>query len=296
MNESPTIRKTIKAFFYLLPALAVLIVFNLYPIIKSFIMSFYTDYDYFKDEVYARGFDNYQYILQDDEFWRSMYNTLIYVIGVVPISILLSLGIAVMLNQNIRLRGLFRTIYFVPFVTSVVAVSIVWRWIFHTEYGVLNYFLSFIGIDAIEWLTDPQWAMPSLIILAIWKGLGYNIIIFLAGLQNVNKQYYLAAQIDGASKWERFKNITVPLISPTTFFISIISIINAFKVFDEVFALFGGQPGPAGSAQTIVYYIFNRFYGDWDFGVASAAAYMLFLVIFIFTLIQLYVGKKKVNY
>lgn len=259
-------------------------------------MSFYTDYDYFKDEVYARGFDNYQYILQDDEFWRSMYNTLIYVIGVVPISILLSLGIAVMLNQNIRLRGLFRTIYFVPFVTSVVAVSIVWRWIFHTEYGVLNYFLSFIGIDAIEWLTDPQWAMPSLIILAIWKGLGYNIIIFLAGLQNVNKQYYLAAQIDGASKWERFKNITVPLISPTTFFISIISIINAFKVFDEVFALFGGQPGPAGSAQTIVYYIFNRFYGDWDFGVASAAAYMLFLVIFIFTLIQLYVGKKKVNY
>ncbi|MBR7794916.1 ABC transporter permease subunit [Agaribacter marinus] len=296
MNESPTIRKTIKAFFYLLPALAVLIVFNLYPIIKSFIMSFYTDYDYFKDEVYARGFDNYQYILQDDEFWRSMYNTLIYVIGVVPISILLSLGIAVMLNQNIRLRGLFRTIYFVPFVTSVVAVSIVWRWIFHTEYGVLNYFLSFIGIDAIEWLTDPQWAMPSLIILAIWKGLGYNIIIFLAGLQNVNKQYYLAAQIDGASKWERFKNITVPLISPTTFFISIISIINAFKVFDEVFALFGGQPGPAGSAQTIVYYIFNRFYGDWDFGVASAAAYMLFLVIFIFTFIQLYVGKKKVNY
>ncbi|WP_121604098.1 carbohydrate ABC transporter permease [Virgibacillus sp. Bac332] len=296
MNESPTIRKTIKAFFYLLPALAVLIVFNLYPIIKSFIMSFYTDYDYFKDEVYARGFDNYLYILQDDEFWSSMYNTLIYVIGVVPISILLSLGIAVMLNQNIRLRGLFRTIYFVPFVTSVVAVSIVWRWIFHTEYGVLNYFLSFIGIDAIEWLTDPQWAMPSLIILAIWKGLGYNIIIFLAGLQNVNKQYYLAAQIDGASKWERFKNITVPLISPTTFFISIISIINAFKVFDEVFALFGGQPGPAGSAQTIVYYIFNRFYGDWDFGVASAAAYMLFLVIFIFTLIQLYVGKKKVNY
>ncbi|MDY0409108.1 carbohydrate ABC transporter permease [Paracerasibacillus soli] len=138
--------------------------------------------------------------------------------------------------------------------------------------------------------------MPALIILAVWKGLGYNIIIFLAGLQNVNPQYYLAAQIDGASKWERFKHVTVPLISPTTFFISIISIINAFKVFDEVFALFGGQPGPAGSAQTIVYYIFNRFYGDWDFGVASAAAYMLFLVIFIFTLIQLYVGKKKVNY
>ncbi|MBS7430529.1 sugar ABC transporter permease [Virgibacillus pantothenticus] len=296
MNEKPTWEKTLKAGLYLLPALLIIGVFNLYPIVKSFFMSFYTDYDYFEDTVYERGLDNYTYIFTDEAFWESMSNTFIYVLGVVPISIVLSLGIAIMLNQSIRLRGLFRTIYFIPFVTSVVAVSIVWRWIFHTEYGVLNYFLGFFGINAIEWLTDPQWAMPSLIILAVWKGLGYNIIIFLAGLQNVSKQYYLAAQIDGASKWERFKNVTVPLISPTTFFISIVSIINAFKVFDEVFALFGGQPGPAGSAQTIVYYIFNRFYQDWDFGVASAAAYMLFLVIFVFTLIQLYVGKKKVNY
>lgn len=296
MNDKPTAKKTLKAFLYLAPALLILGVFNLYPIIKSFLMSFYTDYDYFNDVVYERGLDNYTFIFSDEEFWRSMWNTLIFVVGVVPISIILSLGIALLLNMSIKLRGLFRTIYFIPFVTSVVAVSIVWRWIFHTDYGILNYFLGFFGIDPIQWLTDPKWALPALIILAIWKGLGYNIIIFLAGLQNVNKQYYLAAQIDGASKWERFKNITLPLISPTTFFISIIAIINAFKVFDEVFALFGGQPGPAGSAQTIVYYIFNRFYGDWDFGVASAAAYMLFIVIFFFTLIQLYVGKKKVNY
>ncbi|EKN71004.1 binding-protein-dependent transport system inner membrane protein [Neobacillus bataviensis LMG 21833] len=296
MNDKPTMKKTIKAALYLIPALVLIITFSIYPIVKSFFMSFYTDYDYFKDLVFARGLDNYKMIFQDPEFWKSMGNTLLFVVGVVPLSIIISLIIATLLNQKIKFRGLFRTVYFLPFVTSVVAVSIVWRWIFHSQYGVLNYFLGLIGISPVNWLTDPKWAMPSLVILAIWKGLGYNIIIFLAGLQNINQQYYLAAKIDGAGAWERFKNITVPLLSPTTFFISIVSIINSFKVFDEVYALFGGQPGPAGSAVTIVYYIYNKFYGEWDFGVASAAAYVLFLVIFIFTLIQLYFGKKKVNY
>ncbi|HEY2422082.1 MAG TPA: sugar ABC transporter permease [Neobacillus sp.] len=296
MNEQPTMKKTVKAFFYLFPALLIIGTFSIYPIIKSFFMSFYTDYDYFKDLVFARGFDNYSFIFHDPEFWKSLENTMIFVIGVVPLSIIISLFVATLLNQQIKFRGFFRTVYFIPFVTSVVAVSIVWRWIFHSQYGVLNYGLGFLGISPIKWLSDPDWAMPSLIILAVWKGLGYNIIIFLAGLQNIDKQYYLAAKIDGAGAWERFKNITVPLLSSTTFFISIVSIINSFKVFDEVFALFGGQPGPAGSAETIVYYIYNKFYGEWNFGVASAAAYVLFLAIFIFTLIQLYIGKKKVNY
>ncbi|WHY86690.1 sugar ABC transporter permease [Neobacillus novalis] len=296
MNDKPTMKKTMKAILYLIPALLIIGTFSFYPIIKSFFMSFYTDYDYFKDLVFARGLDNYTFIFQDPEFWKSIQNTMIFVIGVVPLSIIISLVIATFLNQKIKFRGLFRTIYFIPFVTSVVAVSIVWRWIFHSQYGVLNYALGFLGISPIKWLSDPDWAMPSLIILAIWKGLGYNIIIFLSGLQNIDKQYYLAARIDGAGAWERFKNITVPLLSSTTFFISIVSIINSFKVFDEVFALFGGQPGPAGSAETIVYYIYNKFYGEWNFGVASAAAYVLLFIIFIFTLIQLYVGKKKVNY
>ena len=296
MNDKPTMKKTMKAILYLIPALLIIGTFSFYPIIKSFFMSFYTDYDYFKDLVFARGLDNYKFIFQDPEFWKSLQNTLIFVIGVVPLSIIISLVIATFLNQKIKFRGLFRTIYFIPFVTSVVAVSIVWRWIFHSQYGVLNYALGFLGISPIKWLSDPDWAMPSLIILAVWKGLGYNIIIFLSGLQNIDKQYYLAAKIDGAGAWERFKNITVPLLSSTTFFISIVSVINSFKVFDEVFALFGGQPGPAGSAETIVYYIYNKFYGEWNFGVASAAAYVLLFVIFIFTLIQLYIGKKKVNY
>ncbi|UFT99273.1 sugar ABC transporter permease [Radiobacillus kanasensis] len=296
MNEKATLSSTLKALLYLLPALVILGVFNIYPIIKSFLMSLYTDYDYFNDIVNEYGLDNFVYIFQDPEFWLSMKNTIIFVLGVVPISIIISLGIAILLNSQIKFRGFFRTIYFIPFVTSVVAISIVWRWIFHTDYGLLNYFLGLFGVSPIEWLTDPTWAMPSLIILSIWKGLGYNIVIFLAGLQTINKQYYLAAQIDGASSWKRFLHITVPLLSSTTFFISIVSIINSFKVFDEVFALFDGKPGPAYSAQTVVYYIFEHFYNNWEFGIASAAAYVLFLVIFVFTLIQLYIGKRKVTY
>ncbi|WP_218971036.1 carbohydrate ABC transporter permease [Alkalihalobacterium bogoriense] len=296
MELKPTWKSTLKAFLYLLPALIILGVFNIYPIVKSFMMSLYTDYDYWNDVVYAYGFDNYIALWKDESFRRALLNTLLFVLGVVPISIVLSLAIAMLLNTNIKIRGFFRTIYFLPFVTSVVAVAIVWSWIFHSDYGILNYFLGLVGIDAIKWITDPTYAMPALIILSVWKGLGFNIILFLAGLQNINKQYYLAARVDGASAWQRLKTITIPLLSPTTFFVSIISIISAFKVFDEIFALFGGRPGPGGSALTVVYYVYQKFYEEWEFGLASAAAYMLFIVIFIFTLVQLYFGKKKVHY
>ena len=288
--------KSVKAYLYLLPALLVLSVFILYPMVKSFLMAFYTDYDYFTDEVNAYGFDNFVYLFHDSEFHQALWNTFIFVLGVVPASIVLSLIIAMMLNSKINFRGLFRTIYFIPFVTSVVAVSIVWRWIFHSDYGLFNYFLSFVGIDPIPWLTSAEWSMPALIILSIWKGLGYNIIIFLAGLQNINENYYKAAQIDGANRWHRFINVTLPGLAPTTFFVSIISIINGFKVFDEIYALFNGKAGIANSALTVVYYVFNKFYGEWEFGIASAAAYVLFIIIFIFTMIQLYIGKKKITY
>ena len=195
MNQKPSLKSTGKALLYLAPALIILIVFNIYPIIKSFIMGFYTDYDYFNNIVYEYGIDNFTYIFQDGDFWTALKNTLIFVIGVVPISILISLGIAILLNSKIKFKGLFRSIYFLPFVTSVVAVSMVFRWIYHTDYGLLNYFLGLFGIDTIKWLTDPSWSMPALIIMCIWKGLGYNIIIFLAGLQNIDHGLYLAPKL-----------------------------------------------------------------------------------------------------
>lgn len=290
------LRDTAKAFLYLFPALLIIGVFVIYPMIKSFLMSFYADYDFFNDVVYRYGLDNFVYLWNDPVFHQALKNTLIFVLGVVPISIILSLWIALMLNSITVLSKFFRTIYFIPFVTSVVAVSIVWRWIFHSNYGIMNYFLGLFGIEPIQWLTSTEWAMPALIILAIWKGLGYNIIIFLAGLQTIGDSYYNAARIDGANRWNRFIHVTLPQLAPTTFFITIISIINSFKVFDEIYALFNGQAGPSNSALTVVYYVFNKFYGEWNFGVASAAAYVLFLIIFIFTLIQFYISKKKITY
>ena len=290
------LKDTTKAALYLFPALLIVGTFVIYPMIKSFLMSFYADYDFFNDVVHRYGFDNFVYLWNDTVFHKALKNTFVFVLGVVPISIILSLWIALMLNSITVLNKFFRTIYFIPFVTSVVAVSIVWRWIFHSNYGIMNYFLGFFGIEPIQWLTSTEWAMPSLIILAIWKGLGYNIIIFLAGLQTIGDTYYNAARIDGAKRWSRFIHVTLPQLAPTTFFISIISIINSFKVFDEIYALFDGKAGPSNSALTVVYYVFNKFYGEWDFGVASAAAYVLFAIIFIFTLLQFYISKKKITY
>lgn len=296
MHLRPSWKSTYRAFLYLLPALLILVTFNIYPIIKSFLISLYTDYDFYNDTVNAYGIENYVNLFKDPKFTMGLINTLVFVISVVPISIVLSLAIAIWLNSIKRLQGFFRTVYFLPFVTSVVAVAIVWSWIFHSEYGLLNYFLGIFGIDSIAWLTDPAFSMPALVILSVWKSLGFNIIILLAGLQTINKNYYMAARVDGASRWNRFKSVTLPLLSPTLFFISIISIINNFKVFDEIFALFGGRPGPGNSTLTIVYYVYQKFYEEWEFGLASAATFVLFIIIFLFTIIQLVVGKKFVHY
>ncbi|SMC24014.1 carbohydrate ABC transporter membrane protein 1, CUT1 family (TC 3.A.1.1.-) [Clostridium acidisoli DSM 12555] len=296
MNNKPTLKSSLKAYLYLLPALTIMSVFIIYPLIKSFIMSFYGKYNYFKDIVYSYTLDNYKTVLTDPTFWRALKNTMIFVLGVVPTSIILSILIALMLNSKIRFKGLFRTCFFMPYVTSLVAVSIVWRWIYHKDYGILNYFLNLVGIHGISWLDDPNVAMIALIILAIWKNIGYNVIIFLAGLQTIDKQYELAAQIDGANYFKRVWHIIIPLLAPTTLFVTIVSVIGSFKVFDEVYALFsysGSVAGPSDSALTVVFYIFRKFYGEWNFGVASAASFILFLIIMIFTGLQFWYSKRR---
>ena len=288
--------KELKALIYLLPSLLIIIVFQIYPIIKSLVMSFYTDFDYLTDTVYKRGLDNFRYVLIDHDFYLALKNTFIFVLGVVPLSIVVSLGFALLLNSNIKLKNFFRSIYFIPFITSIVAVSTVWRWMFNQEFGLVNSILIMFGIDKINWLTNPKLTIPILILLNVWKGMGYKIVIFLAGLQNIDEKYYLAAKIDGASAWRRFISITLPLLSPTLFFVSITSVIGSFKIFDEVFILYDKQTGPLKSGLTIVYYIFNKFYRHWQFSIAAAAAFVLFIIILIFTLIQLKIGKKNINY
>lgn len=296
LNNENNKKHYIKAILYLLPALLIIFIFCIYPIIKTFDMSFYNKYNYIKDIVFERGLDNYKYLINDSEFYIAIKNTFIYVLFVTPISIILSLMIAIFINSKIKFKNLFRSIYFLPFITSTVAISMVFRWIFHYDYGILNYVLSVLNIDAIKWITDPKWAMTSLIILSIWKSLGYNIIIFLAGLQNIGENYLIASKVDGANFIQRTKHITIPLLSPTLFFVSVITLINSFKVFGEVYALFDKQAGPLNSCLTIVYYVYNKFYNHYQYGIASAAVVILFLIILILNYIQFKIGERKINY
>lgn len=285
-----------KGLLYLIPSVLILAVFHIYPVIKVFFMSFYTKFDYIKDIVYKRGLGNYQYVLTDGDFYIALKNTFIYVLVSVPLSISLALFIAVLLNKNIMLKSFFRSVYFLPFVTSTVAISVGWRWLFHGDQGLINYILSILGFSTHEFLRDNLFTLPLLILLNVWKGLGYEIVIILAGLQNIDDRYYYAARVDGASSWKVFKEITLPLLSPIIFFLTITSIIRGFKIFDEIFVLYDRTPGPLKSGMTIVYYIFNKFYMNWQFAVASAASFILFIIILVFTIFQFYVAKKKVHY
>lgn len=296
MTEKATLKSTLKALLYMAPMLTIIMTFNIYPIFRSFMMSFYTDYNFFQNTVNSYGLDNFVTIFNDAQFWLAIRNTFIFVLGVVPTSIVLSLGIALMLNKITVLSGFFRSIYFLPFVTSTVAISIVWSWIYHGRYGLMNYFLSQFGINPVAFITDPDYAMLALVVMAVWRGLGFNIILFLVGLNNIDENYYAAAKIDGAKEMGRFFNITVPLLGPTTFLVSVMGVINSFKVFDEVYALFQSRPGPARSALTVVYYIFQKFYEENQFGIAAAAGIVLFLIILVFTLIQMAFNKKFVHY
>lgn len=296
MIEKPTLKSTLKAWLYLLPMMLIIFTFNIYPIFRSFMMSFYTDFNFYTQEALSYGIDNFTEIFSDPEFWTAVRNTFVFVLGVVPASIVISLGIAVLLTKIKFLSGFFRSIYFLPFVTSTVAISIVWRWIYHSQYGLMNHFLGQLGIDPIQFLNEPRYAMIALVIMAIWRGLGFNIILFLVGLNNIDQNYYQAAKIDGAKGGQRFVNITLPLLGPTMFLVSVMGVINSFKVFDEVFALFNNQPGPLNSALTVVYYIFQKFYQENNYGVAAAAGIVLFLIILVFTLVQMLINKKFVHY
>lgn len=288
--------KKSKGFLYILPSLLILSVFQIYPVIKVLMMSFYTKFDYIKDIVYERGFDNYVYVLTDGDFYLALRNTFLYVVIAVPLSIGLAIFIAMLLNQKLELKNFFRSAYFLPFVTSTVAISVGWRWIFNSDQGLVNLALNTLGFSSKQFLKDPEYTMPLLILLSIWKSLGYNVVIILAGLQNIDDRYYYAAKVDGAGKWNIFREITLPLLSPIILFLSITSIIRGFKLFDEIFVLYDKSPGPLKSGMTIVYYIFNKFYMNWQFAVASSAAFILFIIILIFTLIQFKIAKKKVHY
>ena len=283
------------AFLFLAPAISAIFVFFFIPVIAALLISF-TDFNIYTLASWSNlqfiGFENYINLFKDPLFWKSLSNTFYFVIVAGPLSISISLGAALLLNSKlVRFKSIFRLAYFLPVVTTLVAVAIVWRFIYHPKFGALNYLLSFLGINEIDWLGNPDWAMPAIILMAVWKSFGYNMIIFIAGLQNIPNQLYEAADIEGAGAWQQFKSITIPMLVPTTLFISIITMTGFFQLFAEPYVM--TQGGPLDSTLSIVQYMYREGFRWWNMGYSAALAFILFVIIFIGTLIQFRLQKGR---
>lgn len=278
-----------KAWLFLLPALLIIMIFNVYPLIRTFIMAFQKGS---LTNLTFNGMQNFQIVLKDPKFHMAIGNTFLFAFIVVPMGLIISMFIAVTLYEKIKFKGFFETIFFIPYLTSVIAVGVVFRFLFNGEYGFINYLLGFIGVGPFNFLDDPSMSMTTLIIFGIWSGLAFNIIILLSGLRTVNKEYYKVADMFGATKFEQFYRITLPQMIPIITFLLMVNFINAFKVYAQVFSLFNGKAGIADSATTAVFYIFNKFYVENRYGQGMAAAVILFILILIFTLIQNKILKR----
>jgi multiple sugar transport system permease protein len=282
------------AWWFLAPALLVLGVFFLLPVVAALGLSL-TDYDLYAlaDIRHLRfvALNNYWDLLHQPKFWSALGHTLYFVIVGVPLSIMVSLGAALLLNSPlVRYKTLFRTALFAPVVTTVVAVAVVWRYIFNTKYGLLNYALGLAGIHPVDWLGNPHWAMPSIILFAVWKNFGYNMIIFLAGLQAIPRDLYEAARIDGASVLQQFRHITLPMLGPTLLMVGILTVSGYFQLFAEPYVMTEG--GPLQSTTSVLYLMYNEGFKWWNFGTASAVAFLLFVIMFAVTALMLRVGRR----
>lgn len=291
-----TYKTYLKPFLYLLPFIISISIFTIYPFFNAFVISLKENYKALSGSFTGFGFGNYDYVLTNETFILALKNTITYVLWVVPISTALSLLVAVMLNRKTKLQAFFQTAYFLPLVTSAIAIGLVWRWLFNFDYGLINFVLSRLGAEAINWLNNPGYAKVALIVYGIWSMMPFTIILLLAGLQNINKQYLIAAQVDGSKPIQTFTYITVPLLAPTIGLTMIVNMITGFKVFNELFALFNGKPGPAYSLYTVIYFMYEQFYVKYRLGTAAASAIALFFIVMILTLIQLYMQRKWKNY
>ncbi len=283
-------------FLYMAPFLLICLTFVVWPIINVFFSSFCEGYNFIKGTYKSLGLENYKNLLSDRYFLSSLKNTLIYVFTTVPIATVLALLFSILLNRKIKLAGLFQTAYFLPMITSSIAIGLVWKYMFNSDYGLINSFMNLLGMEGLKWLRLPKDAMKALCLFGIWKSLPTSIIMILSGLQSIDERYYIAARLDGASPTKQFFRITLPLLSPTLALVLTTRVISASKVFNEVFILWNSEPGPARSLYTVVFYIYEAFFTNWKIGLASAAALVLFFIVFVLTLIQLFVQRKLVFY
>lgn len=278
-----------KAWLFLLPALIIVGVFNIYPLFKAFTMSFQAGS---LNNPRFNGLNNYLFVLKDPIFHTALKNTAVYAFMVVPLALIISMGIALLIFDKVKFKGFFETVFFIPYLTSTIAIGIVFRYLFHKDYGFVNFIFGLFGASPINFLDQMSMSLPTLVIFGIWSGLAFNIIIILSGLRNINTEYYKVADMFGASKREQFFKITLPQLIPTLTFLLTVNLISAFKVYSQVFALFNGRPGIANSAQTAVFYIFTKFHVDQKYGTAMAATILLFVFILIITVIQNKLIKK----
>lgn len=278
---------------YLLPFFFGVIVFTLYPMVRVFIMAFQERYK-LTGEFVGWGLGNFRDVMfgVNTKLPQALSNTFIYVILTVPISVAISIVLAYLLNQKIKLRALFQTAYFLPMVTSATAVGMVWKFMFNGDYGIINWLLSLFGGAKLPWLTRPEYSMAVMVIYGIWDSLPMTIILLISGLQNIDEHYYTVAKVDGAKSKRIFFRITVPLLSPTIGLVLIINSISAFKVFNSVVVLFSGTPGPMYNMYTMVYYIYEQINTSLEYGRAAAASLILFAVILVFTMLQRFIQRK----
>jgi multiple sugar transport system permease protein len=279
------------------PALLVIGVFFLLPVAAALVLSL-TDFDIYAladlGNLRFVGFDNYVRMLQTPLFWEALGNTLYFVIAGVPLSIAVSLGAALLLHSRLAcFKPLFRTSLFAPVVTTLVAVAVVWRYLFHTRYGIVNYALGHIGVGPIDWLGDPHWAMPAIIMLAVWKNFGFNMVIFLANLQAIPEELYEAARIDGASSLRQVVHITLPMLAPTLLMVGVLTTAGYFQLFAEPYVM--TQGGPLRSTVSVLYLMYEEGFKWWNFGSASAIALLLFGLIFGVTWLLLRISKHEAN-
>ena len=287
------LRELLIAAPYIAPTVIGLAVFSIGPILAALYLSF-TDYNILKPPNWV-GLDNYRSILTDQISQKALVNSVYYTVASVPSGMVLSLLIALGLNRKLHGRTFYRSLYFLPVVSSTVAVALVWSWIYNPQFGLLNYFLStFFHISGPAWLADTTWAMPALIIMSVWKGLGYNMVIFLAGLQGIPEEFHEAARIDGAGTGRRFLAITLPLLSPTVFFVLVVSVIGSLQTFEQTYIMTQGGPGYA--TLTLGYWIFMNAFQFFHLGYASALAYVLFVVVLAVTLLQFRLQRLWVYY
>lgn len=279
----------LKAWYFLLPALLAIFVFNIYPLFRAFFMSFQKGT--LINPRFA-GVENYQRLFSDPVFFRALKNTAFYSFTVVPIALILSLAIAWVIFEKVKYKSFFEAIFFMPYVTSTIAIGIVFRYFFNGSYGLINYLLEFVGLPRVNWLDSVSMSMPTLILFGIWTSLAFNIIILLAGFRNIEKEHYKIAKMFGANEREIFLQITLPQLLPTLTFLLTVNLIGAFKIYTQVYALFGGQAGIAKSAMTAVFYIYDKFHVAGRPGLAMAATLVLFLLILSITFFQQLILKK----